>query len=289
MTNVCSRETRRSRRAARGEVLAVGELDVENQERHGDGEDAVGKRFDTRRPETSTGRNPGTGTLPSHRRAPPTTAGAGPNRATNAAGAISAPSISSERTSSVPPPPQCARRRPSRASSAGAGWGRRRSMRRLATRALEAADRRQGARIRRRHRADEVVNRNGVAVPVNRAVRRAAPAKVAALGEILGEARRRAGNERGQHAIERHFRGDGHLVEDLAGSIVGKDRHRGLRDDIAGVRLLGHVVERRASLAFAAEPAQFTGAAAVAGRSEPCMLSAPRDAARRSDGFNIIR
>ncbi len=89
--------------------------------------------------------------------------------------------------------------------------------------------------------------------------------------------RRGAREERGQRTVERHFGGDGDLVEHLARRVIGQDRHRGLRHDVAvvGLRLSCSAALHR----FSRSPistAQFTGARPrYFGSSDPCMLSAP--------------
>ena len=60
--------------------------------------------------------------------------------------------------------------------------------------------------------------------------------------------RRGAGDERRQHGVEADLGRDGDLVEDVARRVVGQDRHRLLRDDVAGVGLLRHVVQRGAGV-----------------------------------------
>mgnify|MGYP003694024085 CR=1 FL=1 len=76
----------------------------------------------------------------------------------------------------------------------------------------------------------------------------------------------------GSACVERHLRGDRHLGEHVARGVVGQDRHRGLRDDVAGVRLVRHVVQ--ASRRFRARragppssPARVRGISAAASRA----------------------
>ncbi len=163
------------------------------------------------------------------------------------------PSTSSASTASRPPPPQCAISAPSVTASAGASVGRRIAIDDAGAQHARGAagDRRERAWKRRRDRTHEVVHRCGVAGPVDDAVVGAAAAEIAAFVEILPATGRSAGEERRKRGVERHFRGERDLVEHVACRVVGKDRHGVLRDDVAAVRFLGHVVERRAGDALA--------------------------------------
>ena len=191
------------------------------------------------------------------------------------------PASSSASTASVPPPPQRATSAPSRTSIVGAGVGgvAGSSTRVRSTRAGTPADRacaRPDTAARRRardcgsspHRASSRWCRPPAGVR-----------RSTARGKILRHARRGAGDQRGQHAVERDLRGDGDLVEDLARRVVGQDRHGRLRDDVAGVGLVGHVVQRRARFALAMEHRPVhRRAAAVSGQQRAVHVerAAPR-------------
>ena len=237
-------------------MLAAGQLDVEDEQRHRHGEDAVGQRLDAVGAEAAAGgarRSPSpvvTGALRRAAPAPGRSAPPAPRRS------IAAPSISSASTCSVPPPPQCASRRPSRASSVGVSVGgvAASTTRVRSTRAATPPTRRERARVGRRDGADQVVDRSRRRGSSRWSRPRACGRRSSwPRAEVLRHARRGAGDERGQHAVERDLGGDGHLVEHLARRVVGQDRHGGLRDDVAVVGLLGHVVQRGAGLALAVE------------------------------------
>src|SRR4029077_8670523 len=101
---VLEREQVVEERVAGGVNLAVGQLDVENEQGHRDGEDAVGQRLDASGAEAPADGRGRTGRFMFHRRTPPRMTGAAPKRAATPAVESGAPSTSSESTSSVPPP-----------------------------------------------------------------------------------------------------------------------------------------------------------------------------------------
>ncbi len=79
------------------------------------------------------------------------------------------------------------------------------------------------------------------------------PPKYEPRARSFGDAERMAVDQVGQRAPQRLFRRDHDLAEDLVGRVVGQDRHRGLRDDRAGIGLGRHLVQRRAGLRFAVD------------------------------------
>ena len=153
-----------------------------------------------------------------------------PKRAANACGVDAARRRSRARCSAA-----CRRRRsarrcgPSRTASAGVAWrGARRRRRACAGRARgrppSVGERARDRAARRRARGRG--SRPALARPVDAAVLGPAAAEIAALREVLRDARRRAGDERRQRASSVDLRGDGDLVEHLARGVVGQDRHR---------------------------------------------------------------
>jgi len=77
------------------------------------------------------------------------------------------------------------------------------------------------------------------------------PAVVAPAREILRHRACTAVEQRRQAAPQHQLGGHAHLVEDLAGGVVGQDRQRELVDDRAVVGFFVHQVQRRAGLGLA--------------------------------------
>jgi hypothetical protein len=134
-----------------------------------------------------------------------------------------------------------------------------------------APDLREGARIRRRHRADQVVDLGGRARPVDPSVLGLAGAEVAAPGRVVRQALGVSRPDRRQRPPEDDFRGDRDLVEHLSGRVVREDGHRHLVDDGAGIRPGDHPVQRRAGLGLAVQHGPVRRRAAAVLRQQRAM------------------
>ena len=84
----------------------------------------------------------------------------------------------------------------------------------------------------------------------------------------LRSARRRARDERRKDTVEADLGRDGDLVEHFARRVVGQDRHRLRRDDIAGVRPLVHVVQRCAGVPLAVQHRPVHGRPSAVARQQ---------------------
>lgn len=82
--------------------------------------------------------------------------------------------------------------------------------------------------------------------PVDASILWRAAAEVAALGQIIVQARRGAGQQCRQHAPQRLLGRHLHLAEYFVRGVVRQDGHFHLRDDGAGIRLDGHFMQRGA-------------------------------------------
>ncbi len=221
--------------------------------------------------------------------------GCGQPTRSRAVGASGAPSSSaaSMRSSS------CRRRSgrysaPPAANSAGAGCGASFGTVQRAQHAQPSA-----GRCRRRRR-DRAARRRapgcGPAAagsrPVDAAVFGLAAAEVAAGGEVLRHVRRRAGDAapaaRGR-APSRRPRVT--LSNTSRGGVVGQDGHRLLGDDLAGVGLLDHVVQRGAGLALAVQhrPVHRHPAAVLAAAASRACCRRRAAASASSGGFSMWR
>ena len=171
MTNVCSSDSRRCDQGAVGrEELVAGELDVEHEQRHRDGEDAVREGFDAVLARSRCrGRGRSAFFSRSMRGASPRSAGAGAEARGERARARRA-AVDLEREHLQRAAAAAMRDDAARARSDGRGQ-RRRGCRVEHARAQDArrhaADGRERAGVRRRHGAHEVVDGGGVAPPVD--------------------------------------------------------------------------------------------------------------------------
>ena len=130
------------------------------------------------------------------------------------------------------------------------------------------------------------------AAPVDAPVLGPAPAEVAAAREVLRRERRAAVEQPRQLAAQQHLGGRASRARTpRPASVVVADRHRLLADDAARRRAWrpSRAAWRR-SRARRRRTAQFTGARPrYCGRSEPCMLKAPRRAVARTAGGSMRR
>jgi len=126
----------------------------------------------------------------------------------------------------------------------------------------------EGAGIRRRHRAHQVVDLGGAPSPVDAAVLRPARAVIAAAREVLQPEDGAAVDEARQAAAQHGFGRVRDAPEHLERRVVGADRHRLLVDDAARIGLGHHLVQRRAGLGVAQQHRPVHGGAAAVLRQQ---------------------